>query len=84
VCYFDENLKTKYEFQDVSPFGFSFFNGGKLDTKSYAAFGQLGYDFRDAGNPFRIVGGVRYTKDEENCVIRTLFVFQIPTGTWSS
>ncbi len=64
--YFDEKLQTDYLFQDSSPFGFTFMNGGELDTTSYAVFGQLGYDFRDSGNPFKIVGGIRYTQDEKD------------------
>ena len=65
VFYFDENLSSDYFFQDSSIAGFNFFNGGELETTSYAAFGQIGYDFRAEGHPFRIVGGGRYTSDEK-------------------
>ena len=50
LFYFDEDLSSNYNFRDVSPFGFIFFNGGDLDTTSYAAYGQVGYDFRDSGH----------------------------------
>jgi iron complex outermembrane recepter protein len=63
--FFDESLSTNYMFEDSSPFGFTFLNGGNLDTRSYAAFGQLGYDFRKSGHPFKVVGGLRYTQDEK-------------------
>jgi iron complex outermembrane receptor protein len=65
VFYFDEDLSTDYLFQDVSPFGFTFMNGGELETKSFAVFGQGSYDFRDAGAPLRLVAGLRYTDDEK-------------------
>lgn len=63
--YFDEDLSTNYLFEDSSPFGFTFMNGGELSTKSFAVYGQASYDFRDAGLPIRIVGGLRYTDDEK-------------------
>lgn len=63
--YFDENLSTDYNFEDSSPFGFMFFNGGDLDTKSFAVYGQASYDFRDSGTPLRITAGLRYTDDEK-------------------
>ncbi|MCG6867661.1 MAG: TonB-dependent receptor [Gammaproteobacteria bacterium] len=65
VFYFNENLDSDYLFDDVSPFGFTFYNGGSLDSESYAAFGQLGYDFRDGGHPFKVSAGLRYTSDEK-------------------
>jgi len=65
--YFDESLDTDYMFNDTSTFGFTFFNGGDLDTESMAAFGQVGYDFREVGDlPIRLVGGLRYTQDEKS------------------
>ncbi len=64
--YFNENLSTDYFFQDSTPvFGFQYFNGGTLKTTSEAAFGQVGYDFRDAGYPFKVTLGGRYTSDEK-------------------
>jgi iron complex outermembrane receptor protein len=65
VFYFDESLDTDYKFEDSSPFGFTFMNGGKLDTTSFAVYGQASYDFSDAGLPIRIVAGVRYTDDKK-------------------
>ena len=68
--YFDESLNTDYFFQDSTTppagFGFHFFNGGQLDSTSWAAFAQVGYDMRNAGTPLRIVGGLRYTKDKKD------------------
>lgn len=64
--YFDEDLETEYYFQDRSAFGFQFNNGGELQSESLAVFAQVGYDFRDAGAPFRIVGGLRYTEDSKD------------------
>jgi len=61
--YFDEDLKTDYFFEDVN--AFTFYNGGTLDTRSFAVYGQASYDFRDAGLPIRIVAGLRYTDDEK-------------------
>ena len=64
--YFNENLSTDYFFQDSTPlFGFDFFNGGKLKTTSTAVFGQIGYDMRENGLPFKVVVGGRYTSDEK-------------------
>lgn len=66
VFYFDEDLSTDYDFEDTSPFGFQFFNGGDLDTESTALFGQVSYDMRDSGTPLRFTGGLRYTEDEKS------------------
>ena len=63
--WFDEDLKTDYFFQDSSVAGFNFFNGGDLDTQSWAVYGQASWDMRDSGVPIRIVGGVRYTEDDK-------------------
>jgi len=64
--YFNENLESDYFFQDSTPFfGFDFFNGGKLKTTSSAVFGQIGYDMREGGLPFKVVVGGRYTSDEK-------------------
>ncbi|MCB1685263.1 MAG: TonB-dependent receptor [Pseudomonadales bacterium] len=63
--WFDEDLETDYFFQDSSVAGFNFFNGGDLDTKSWAVYGQASWDMRDSGVPLRIVGGLRYTEDEK-------------------
>jgi iron complex outermembrane receptor protein len=63
--YFDEDLSTDYMFEDISPFGFTFINGGDLKTKSFAVYGQASYDMRDSGMPLRIVAGLRYTDDEK-------------------
>jgi len=63
--YFDEDLSTDYMFEDSSPFGFTFFNGGDLETKSVAVYGQASYDFRDTGVPLRLTGGLRWTDDEK-------------------
>jgi iron complex outermembrane recepter protein len=58
--YFNENLESDYFFQDSTPlFGFDFFNGGKLKTTSSAVFGQIGYDMREGGLPFKVVIGGR-------------------------
>lgn len=65
--YFDEDLSTDYFFEDSSIAGFTFLNGGDLETESIAVYGQIGYDFRKTdGGPFRIVGGLRWTKDEKS------------------
>ena len=61
--WFDEELSTNFHFLDV--FAFEFFNGGDLDTESVAAFGQVGYDFRPSGSPFKVVVGGRWTKDKK-------------------
>jgi len=66
IFYFDEDLSTDYNFEDTSPFGFQFFNGGDLDTESTAIFGQVSYDMRDSGTPLRFTGGLRYTEDEKS------------------
>lgn len=63
--YFDEELSTNYIFEDSSPFGFQFNNGGDLDTKSIAYFGQTSYDMRESGTPLRFTVGARYTDDEK-------------------
>ena len=64
--YFNENLSTDYFFQDSTQFfGFEFFNGGELKTTSSAVFGQIGYDLRENGYPFKIVVGGRYTNDDK-------------------
>lgn len=63
--YFDEELETDYFFEDSSIAGFAFMNGGDLETQSIAVYGQASYDFRDQGMPFRVVGGIRWTKDEK-------------------
>lgn len=64
--YFDEDLNTDYFFEDSSIAGFTFMNGGALETESVALYGQAAYDFREAGGaPFRIVGGLRWTQDEK-------------------
>ncbi len=64
--YFDEQLTTDYYFEDSSSFGFEFLNGGDLDTESTAFYGQVSYDFRDAGGaPWRVVGGLRQTRDDK-------------------
>jgi iron complex outermembrane receptor protein len=65
--YFNENLSTDYYFLDSTPvFGFQFLNGGKLKTTSSAVFSQVGYDFREAGYPFKVSLGGRYTNDEKH------------------
>ncbi|MGE0623756.1 MAG: TonB-dependent receptor [Pseudomonadales bacterium] len=61
--YFDEDLSTDYFFEDVNVF--TFFNGGTLDTTSFAVYGQASYDFSDSGLPIRLTAGVRYTDDEK-------------------
>lgn len=66
VFYFNENLSSDYFFQDSSIAGFTFMNGGQLKTTSYAAYGQIGYDFRAEGHPFKVVVGGRYTGDEKD------------------
>ena len=63
--YFDEDLDTDYLFEDSSPFGFTFMNGGELETTSWAVYGQASYDFSGAGVPLRLTGGLRYTEDEK-------------------
>ncbi len=45
----------------------AWFNEGT--NKAYAVFGQLGYRFSDQ---FRIVGGVRYSRDEKSGTVRGL------------
>jgi len=65
--YFDEELSTDYLFEDSSIAGFTFMNGGDLDTESVAVYGQVAYDFRkNDGGPFRIVGGLRWTQDDKS------------------
>ncbi len=63
--YFDEDLETSYIFEDSSPFGFLFRNGGDLETESTAVFGQVSYDFSQSGPPIKIVAGLRWTEDEK-------------------
>ena len=63
--YFDEELDTDYLFEDSSIAGFTFMNGGELETESMAFYGQASYDFREQGAPFRVTGGIRWTKDEK-------------------
>lgn len=41
------------------------------ENRSYAAFGQLGYRFNDQ---FRVVGGLRYTRDEKSGVVTAIAV----------
>ncbi len=65
VFYFEEDLETNYLFEDTSPFGFLFRNGGELETESQAVFGQISYDFSQSGAPLRLVGGLRWTEDEK-------------------
>lgn len=65
LFWFDEELETDYLFEDSSIAGFNFFNGGKLDTQSWAVYGQGSYDFRESGTPLRLVAGLRYTEDEK-------------------
>ena len=65
LFWFDEELSTRYLFEDSSIAGFTFRNGGELDTKSRAAFGQVSYDMRDGGRPLRLTAGLRYTEDEK-------------------
>ena len=38
-----------------------FLSGGEVKTDSYAAFGQMTYDFTDA---FSVTGGLRYTREK--------------------
>lgn len=66
VFYFEEDLETNYTFEDSSPFGFLFNNGGSLETESRAVFGQVSYDFSQSGTPIRVVGGLRWTEDEKD------------------
>ena len=63
--YFDEELDTDYLFQDSSIAGFTFLNGGDLETTSKAVFAQFSYDLQDNGSPFRVTGGIRWTEDEK-------------------
>lgn len=65
LFYFDEDLNTRYLFEDSSIAGFTFRNGGQISTESKAVFGQASYDFSDGGLPIRIVGGLRWTEDEK-------------------
>ncbi|MEQ8860846.1 MAG: TonB-dependent receptor [Pseudomonadales bacterium] len=65
--FFDEELSTDYYFEDSSIAGFVFMNGGKLDTRSTALYGQASYDFREVGDmPIRVVGGLRWTQDDKS------------------
>ena len=66
VFYFDEELETDYVFDDTSVAGFTFMNGGDLDTRSTAIYGQTSYDMRDSGSPFKLTAGLRWTKDEKD------------------
>tara|TARA_R110002073_G_scaffold39057_1_gene111619 strand:+ start:11617 stop:13740 length:2124 start_codon:yes stop_codon:yes gene_type:complete len=66
VFYFDEDLDTDYIFDDTSVAGFTFMNGGELETKSRAVYGQVAYDFRESGSPFKLTAGLRWTKDEKD------------------
>ena len=66
LFHFKENLDTDYTFLDSSIAGFAFFNGGDLETKSQAVFGQITYSIQDTERPVRITAGLRHTKDEKN------------------
>jgi iron complex outermembrane receptor protein len=66
LFWFDEELETDYHFQDSSIAGFNFFNGGDLDTQSWAVYGEASWDFRDSGLPIRLHGGLRYTEDDKD------------------
>ncbi|MEQ8693648.1 MAG: TonB-dependent receptor [Pseudomonadales bacterium] len=66
VFFFTEDLETSYLFEDTSPFGFLFMNGGEIETESQAVFGQLSYDFSDGGLPLRVTAGLRWTEDEKD------------------
>ncbi|WP_375194281.1 TonB-dependent receptor [Sphingobium sp.] len=67
VYYFKEDLKLANYF-DLAPLGTSI-NVREyhydVDTKSYAAFGQLSYDLTDK---LRASAGIRYTKDQKSRV----------------
>lgn len=63
--YFDEELNTNYLFADSSIAGFTFRNGGDLETSSQAVYGQVSYDMRDSGTPLRFTAGLRWTEDEK-------------------
>lgn len=63
--HFDEDLDSDYVFQDSSIAGFTFMNGGILDTESNAVYGQVSYDFRDRGTPLRLTAGLRWTRDRK-------------------
>ncbi|OAN56531.1 TonB-dependent receptor [Sphingobium sp. TCM1] len=67
LYYFKEDLKLA-NFFDLAPLGTPI-NVREyhydVDTKSYAAFGQLSYDLTDA---LRVSAGIRYTKDKKSRV----------------
>ncbi len=64
--YFDEELETNYLFADSSVAGFTFMNGGDLETSSQAVYGQVTYDMRSSGTPLRFTAGLRWTEDEKD------------------
>ncbi len=63
--HFDETLSSDYLFEDSSIAGFTFFNGGDLDTESDAVYGQASYDLRQADLPLRVTAGLRWTRDRK-------------------
>lgn len=66
LFWFEEELDTRYLFEDSSIAGFTFRNGGELDTRSRAVYGQISYDMREAsGSPLRLTAGLRWTKDRK-------------------
>lgn len=63
--FFKEELDSNYLFDDNSVAGFTFRNGGDIETQSMALFGQVAYDLRSHDQPFRVVAGLRWTEDEK-------------------
>jgi iron complex outermembrane recepter protein len=71
--YFDEKVHQDYLFTDTglnAPFGtgFVFANGGDIDSKSWAPFGQIDYDLAktSVGIPLTFTAGLRYSNDSKH------------------
>ncbi len=61
---------------DPNPRGAFLYVDGHLETKSYAAFGQVDWEFAP---DWTVTAGLRYTKDEKNGYDVARYVARIPT-----
>ncbi|MFN3521646.1 MAG: TonB-dependent receptor [Phenylobacterium sp.] len=61
---------------DPNPSGAFLSVNGHLDTKSYAAFGQIDYDFAET---WKLTAGLRYTYDEKDGYDTARYVARLPT-----
>jgi iron complex outermembrane receptor protein len=59
-----------------NPRGAFLYVDGHLDTKSYAAFGQIDYDFAET---WKLTAGLRYTYDEKDGYDIARYVGRLPT-----